>query len=136
MDWRNDPPKGGLPHSDIHGSKPARGYPWLFAACHVLHRLLVPRHPPNALIILRSSMCFGSHQNTSTMHGNHRQNHVVNMAHASQRECFETSGGTRGEPRSFLDRSVGSQSSRHRTRITVHSLRRTDVIRINSHKRL
>src|SRR5580698_7096113 len=43
---------GGLPHSDIHGSTPARGSPWLFAACHVLHRLLVPRHPPNALLIL------------------------------------------------------------------------------------
>ena len=41
-----------MPHSDIHGSKPARGSPWLFAACHVLHRLLVPRHPPNALIVL------------------------------------------------------------------------------------
>jgi hypothetical protein len=41
-----------LPHSDIHGSTPARGSPWLFAACHVLHRLLVPRHPPNALVIL------------------------------------------------------------------------------------
>src|SRR3978361_2054751 len=43
---------GGLPHSDIHVSTPARGSPWLFAACHVLHRLLVPRHPPNALLIL------------------------------------------------------------------------------------
>ena len=41
-----------LPHSDIHGSTPARGSPWLFAACHVLHRLLVPRHPPNALLLL------------------------------------------------------------------------------------
>jgi hypothetical protein len=41
-----------LPHSDIHGSTPARGSPWLFAACHVLHRLLVPRHPPNALLAL------------------------------------------------------------------------------------
>ena len=41
-----------MPHSDIHGSKPARGSPWLFAACHVLHRLLVPRHPPNALLTL------------------------------------------------------------------------------------
>ena len=51
---RNDTPKGGFPHSDIHGSKPARGSPWLFAACHVLHRLLVPRHPPNALIVLGS----------------------------------------------------------------------------------
>ena len=46
------PLPGGLPHSDIHGSTPARGSPWLFAACHVLHRLLVPRHPPNALIAL------------------------------------------------------------------------------------
>lgn len=48
--------KEGLPHSDIHGSKPARGSPWLFAACHVLHRLLVPRHPPNALIALKTRM--------------------------------------------------------------------------------
>ncbi len=46
------PLPGGLPHSDTHGSTPARGSPWLFAACHVLHRLLVPRHPPNALLIL------------------------------------------------------------------------------------
>lgn len=46
-----DMTRSGLPHSDIHGSKPARGSPWLFAACHVLHRLLVPRHPPNALLI-------------------------------------------------------------------------------------
>ena len=46
------PQRGGLPHSDIHGSTPARGSPWLFAACHVLHRLLVPRHPPNALLLL------------------------------------------------------------------------------------
>src|SRR6185437_13969742 len=45
---------GGLPHSDIHGSTPARGSPWLFAACHVLHRLLVPRHPPNALLMLET----------------------------------------------------------------------------------
>ena len=40
---------GGLPHSDIFGSKFARNSPKLFAACHVLHRLSVPRHPPNAL---------------------------------------------------------------------------------------
>ena len=52
MDSCNDTLAGGLPHSDIHGSTPARGSPWLFAACHVLHRLLVPRHPPNALLIL------------------------------------------------------------------------------------
>ena len=49
------PQRGGLPHSDIHGSTPARGSPWLFAACHVFHRLLVPRHPPNALLMLEST---------------------------------------------------------------------------------
>ena len=46
------PRKGGFPHSDIRGSTIARISPRLFAACHVLHRLLVPRHPPNALICL------------------------------------------------------------------------------------
>src|SRR6201996_5525332 len=50
MDSCEDTLAGGLPHSDIHGSNAARGSPWLFAACHVLHRLLVPRHPPNALL--------------------------------------------------------------------------------------
>ena len=40
---------GGLPHSEIHGSKGAHPSPRLFAACHVLHRLCMPRHPPNAL---------------------------------------------------------------------------------------
>ncbi len=67
----NDTLAGGLPHSDIHGSTPARGSPWLFAACHVLHRLLVPRHPPNALILLDTVS--GSVRIVTTMHGNHRQ---------------------------------------------------------------
>ena len=45
-----------MPHSEIHGSKGARPSPRLFAACHVLHRLSVPRHPPNALKrLIRSS---------------------------------------------------------------------------------
>ena len=39
----------GFPHSDIHGSKSAHDSPWLFAVCHVLHRLSVPRHSPYAL---------------------------------------------------------------------------------------
>ena len=39
----------GLPHSDIHGSQPAGGSPWLFAAIHVLLRPSVPRHPPCTL---------------------------------------------------------------------------------------
>ncbi len=39
----------GFPHSEISGSKPTCGSPKLIAACHVLHRLLLPRHPPCAL---------------------------------------------------------------------------------------
>jgi hypothetical protein len=41
---------GGLPHSEISGSTGARPSPELFAACHVLHRLSVPRHSPDALL--------------------------------------------------------------------------------------
>ena len=43
---------GGFPHSDIPGSKGALASPGLIAECHVLHRLLLPRHPPNALLAL------------------------------------------------------------------------------------
>ena len=42
----------GLPHSDISGSKFTRNSPELIAACYVLHRLSVPRHSPNALVML------------------------------------------------------------------------------------
>ena len=40
----------GFPHSEISGSKDICSSPKLFAAYHVFHRLLVPRHPPYALI--------------------------------------------------------------------------------------
>ena len=46
---------GGFPHSEIHGSKLVRSSPWLIAAYHVLHRLLPPRHPPDALKTLDRS---------------------------------------------------------------------------------
>jgi hypothetical protein len=39
----------GLPHSGIHGSKPAYDSPWHFAVNRALLRLLAPRHPPYAL---------------------------------------------------------------------------------------
>ena len=44
----------GFPHSDIHGSMNICFSPWLFAAYHVLLRLLVPRHSPYALCSLTS----------------------------------------------------------------------------------
>ena len=42
----------GFPHSDICGSVDICSSPQLFAAYHVFLRLLVPRHPPCALISL------------------------------------------------------------------------------------
>ena len=42
----------GFPHSDICGSSDICSLPQLFAAYHVLLRLLVPRHPPYALSCL------------------------------------------------------------------------------------
>ena len=50
----------GFPHSDICGSKLICSSPQLFAACHVLHRLLMPRHSPYALVrlnFLQSFLC-------------------------------------------------------------------------------
>ena len=41
-----------FPHSEISGSSLICSSPKLIAACHVLHRLLMPRHSPCALISL------------------------------------------------------------------------------------
>ena len=44
----------GFPHSEIFGSMAVCASPKLIAACRVLHRLPVPRHPPCALNIFFS----------------------------------------------------------------------------------
>ena len=46
---------GRFPHSEISGSMDICSSPKLFAAYHVFHRLLVPRHPPYALISITKS---------------------------------------------------------------------------------
>ena len=48
----------GFPHSDICGSTVVCTSPQLFAACHVLLRLLLPRHPPYALCFLTFSRSY------------------------------------------------------------------------------
>ena len=48
--WMHEVFSCGFPHSDISGSRDICSSPKLFAAYHVFHRLLVPRHPPCALI--------------------------------------------------------------------------------------
>ena len=45
-----------LPHSEISGSMLMCSSPKLIAACHVLHRLLMPRHSPCALYSLTFEM--------------------------------------------------------------------------------
>ena len=45
----------GFPHSEICGSMDICSSPQLIAACHVLLRLLMPRHSPCALISLTIS---------------------------------------------------------------------------------
>ena len=47
--WITEGSSAGFPHSDISGSMDICSSPKLFAAYHVFHRLLVPRHPPYAL---------------------------------------------------------------------------------------
>ena len=47
--WMTEDCSAGFPHSDISGSLDICSSPKLFAAYHVFHRLLVPRHPPCAL---------------------------------------------------------------------------------------
>ena len=53
MVWITALQAAGLSHSEIPGSKAICAYPELIAACHVLHRLREPRHPPDALTCFR-----------------------------------------------------------------------------------
>ena len=64
-----------FPHSEISGSMGICPSPKLFAAYHVLHRLLVPRHPPYALISITkrcqfTGMNFHPHMYSVTCVGN------------------------------------------------------------------
>ena len=52
--WMTEVCSAGFPHSEISGSKDICSSPKLIAAYHVFLRLLVPRHPPCALINLTS----------------------------------------------------------------------------------
>ena len=53
--WMTGVRPAGFPHSDICGSMDICSSPQLFAACHVLLRLLMPRHSSYALLRLTSS---------------------------------------------------------------------------------
>src|SRR3954467_7912537 len=72
---------GGLPHSEIHGSMPARGSPWLIATCCVLHRLSVPRHPPDALQTLD---LIGAYSSTDRRSDDRVSRHITNAPRAGE----------------------------------------------------
>ena len=48
----------GFPHSETSGSKFTYNSPKNIAVCRVLHRLLMPRHPPYALINLTTIISY------------------------------------------------------------------------------
>ena len=110
---------GGLPHSEILGSKPARGSPRLVAACHVLHRLLAPRHPPNALVSLTIQPPIRPHAVPNRATNISRQNskpyaylnklHFHSQIHLSKINLGENKSQPRGSLGSGLagDRSPG-----------------------------
>ena len=54
--WTTEVFSAGFPHSDICGSRLMCSSPQLFAAYHVFLRLLVPRHPPCALVRLTNDL--------------------------------------------------------------------------------
>ena len=74
----------GFPHSEIFGSKCIGNSPKLIAAYHVLHRLSVPRHPPNALLVLDLTFC----QRNDDSHRHHGSFRAGDDPHPRKRPCY------------------------------------------------
>src|ERR1700752_3552041 len=73
--------EGGLPHSEIRGSKLVRSSPRLIAAYHVLHRLSAPRHPPNTLKALDCSHYQCPHTRQNVMPRGYRDRRSRRVSH-------------------------------------------------------
>jgi hypothetical protein len=88
-----------FPHSDIPGSVPACGYPRLIAACHVLHRLSAPRHPPCTLCSLTKLECLYSANPVDSQFA---------FSRFSCQRSFGSSGSAlaSSSPRTILDRDL------------------------------
>ena len=84
----------GFPHSDISGSQLICSSPKLFAAYHVLHRLLMPRHSPCALISLTFVRANCAHSVPAQL-----------LRSQNRKHCFRALALTFG---TFLDRPFGS----------------------------
>jgi hypothetical protein len=58
----------GLPHSEGTGSQPDSGSPVVSLRVYVLHRLIVPRHPPTAHHVLPGHGSLGARGSLPTTH--------------------------------------------------------------------
>ena len=76
----------GLPHSEILGPTLLCSSPKLIAALHVLHRLLMPRHPPCALSIflLRASTTIPT---TLLTHPTPSRDQIKHVKNPARRAC-------------------------------------------------
>ena len=77
----------GFPHSEISGSKLICSYPKLIAACRVLHRLLMPRHSPCALISLTYRPAFAGLLRKANS-GSHRVFRIMQALELTKLSCF------------------------------------------------
>jgi hypothetical protein len=110
----------GFPHSDISGSTPACDSPKLFAANHVLHRLLTPRHPSCALSSLTTNLLWTASSSRRTwarlvprklVDGKCHQNFATRRLQGRDRSSTKELGLDGFHRRSFLSKT---RFSRHR----------------------
>ena len=81
-----------MPHSEISGSKFALNSPELNAECHVLHRLLTPRHSPDALLALESSTLSSPRKNVKLAPSfNHECPKAFEISRKGFSKCVTTS---------------------------------------------
>ena len=96
----------GLPHSEISGSKRMCRSPKLIAACHVLHRLLAPRHPLCALKSLIPCL-----KSAVTTEGSDRSGPPIHNGPA-RTPALAVKNFAFGNQNIFKDRKNGSRDSR------------------------
>lgn len=109
--------EGGLPHSEIAGSKLIRSSPTLIAAYHVLHRLCMPRHPPNALTTLDRSHCRCPSIPSASAAGSDRIDGILD-------QLLETSNGRCGQHahHGAGPRARGTAAKDRPRSVTIHSM--------------
>ena len=110
-------PALGFPIRESTDHRLFSAYPWLIAAVHALHRLLVPRHPPCALLILTVILIRASTRQSETRGDTRYIGKTVQFS----RTALKNAGGTRrrslktqqhaSDPSSRMRRCVQTRST-------------------------